>query len=79
MNKDYKQLMSPEACEAWLRKYKPEFALPCYVLRRLAQQVGSGLEATILPVAGTKRRRAVKVRPVDVVRFIRECDKECVC
>lgn len=74
MNMGMKTLMSPEACSAWLKENKPEFALPGITLRRLALQVGSGLRATILPVAGTVRRRAVRVRPMDVVHFLRECE-----
>ena len=71
---DYKVMLSPERCSAWLREFKPEFAMPAITLRRLALQPGSGLRATVLPTHGVIRRRAVRVRPVDVVHFVQECE-----
>lgn len=73
---DYKVMLSPERCSAWLLEFKPEYALSASMLRRLATQGGSGLRATLLPLRGTQRRTAVLVRPVDVVHFVQECDKE---
>lgn len=69
---DYKVMLSPERCSAWLREFKPEFAMSAMTLRRLALQPGSGLRATVFPTRGTQRRRAVRVRPVDVVHFVHE-------
>lgn len=71
---DYKSLLSPERCCAWLREFKPEYAMSPATLRRLGLQRGSGLRATVLPTRGTLRTRAVRVRPVDVVHFVQECE-----
>ena len=56
------------AVRAWLLENMPEFALPEYTIRRLAETPNSGLPCVRIP-SGMRRKFRLFVRPADVVTF----------
>ena len=68
---DFNRLMSPEACLKWLAEFEPEYCLDLSYMRRMALLPESGLRAVVLPAAGTMRRKSVRLRPADVVNFVK--------
>lgn len=56
------------AARAWLLENMPEFALPEYTIRKLAETPNSGLPCVRIP-SGIRRKFRLFVRPNDIVAY----------